>query len=131
METGKKVTLIFDGDCGFCTTSANFAVARSKYPITAVPWQRANLAEFGLTPEMASSRVYVAVSGDGQPSDVSVFGGHAAFAKLCRIQPNPLVKLVGVLMVTLPISWIAAASYILVAKYRHKLPGGTPACKLP
>jgi predicted DCC family thiol-disulfide oxidoreductase YuxK len=131
METGKKVTLIFDGDCGFCTTSANFAVARSKCPITAVPWQRANLADFGLTPEMASSRVYVAVSGDGQPSDVSVFGGHAAFAKLFRIQPNLVAKLVGSLMITPPISWIAAAGYILVAKYRHKLPGGTPACKLP
>jgi predicted DCC family thiol-disulfide oxidoreductase YuxK len=131
METGKKVTLIFDGDCGFCTSSANFAVARSKYPITAVPWQRANLADFGLTPEMASSRVYVAVTGMGQPSDVSVFGGHKAFAKLFKIQPNLFAKLVGALMITPPISWIAAAGYVFVAKYRHKLPGGTPACKLP
>jgi len=131
METGKKVTLIFDGDCGFCTTSANFAVARSKYPITAVPWQRANLSEFGLTSEMASSRVYVAVSGDGKPSDVSVFGGHEAFAKLFRIQPNMVAKFMGALMITPPISWIAAAGYVFVAKYRHKLPGGTPACKLP
>jgi predicted DCC family thiol-disulfide oxidoreductase YuxK len=131
METDKKVTLIFDGDCGFCTTSANFAVARSKHPITAVPWQRANLEEFGLTPEMASSRVYVAVSGDEEASAVSVFGGHAAFAKLLRIQPNPVAKLLGSLMIAPPISWIAAAGYILVTKYRHKLPGGTPACKLP
>ena len=130
MDTGARVTLIFDGDCGFCTTSANFAVARSKYPITAVPWQRANLEDFGITPEMASARVYVAVSGDGQQSDVSVFGGHEAFAKLFKIQANPFAKIVGSLMTTPPISWIAAAGYVLVAKYRHKLPGGTPACKL-
>jgi predicted DCC family thiol-disulfide oxidoreductase YuxK len=131
MEGLVEVTLIFDGDCGFCTTSANFAVARSKYPIAAVPWQRANLAAFGLTPELASARVYVALSGDGQSGKVSVFGGHGAFAKLFEIQPNVFAKMVGVLMVTPPISWIAAAGYVLVAKYRHKLPGGTPACKLP
>jgi hypothetical protein len=26
---------------------------------------------------------------------------------------------------------LAGVVYRLVAKYRHKLPGGTPACKLP
>jgi predicted DCC family thiol-disulfide oxidoreductase YuxK len=127
----KSVTLIFDGDCGFCTTSANFAVARSKHPITTIPWQRANLAEFGLTEQMASSRVYVAVSGDEQQGVEGLFGGHEAFAKLLKIQPNLFAKFLGVLMVTPPISWIASVAYVLLAKYRHKLPGGTPACKLP
>ena len=31
--------LIFDGDCGFCTSAANFVVARSSMPIEAVAWQ--------------------------------------------------------------------------------------------
>jgi predicted DCC family thiol-disulfide oxidoreductase YuxK len=131
MKTAPVVTLIFDGDCGFCTTAANFAVSRSRVPIKAVPWQRAELAALGLTPELASARVYLAVSFGGHSLDVRVFGGHEAFAKLFKIQPNVLAKLVGALMMTPPMSWIAAAGYVLVAKYRHKLPGGTPACKLP
>ena len=117
--------LIFDGDCGFCTTAANFAVRSSKTPIEAVPWQRASLTDFGLTEQQASTRVYF-VSDSG-----SVFGGHRAFAALLRLQPQRIYKVLGGLIVLPPISWIAGFAYALVAKYRHKLPGGTPACKLP
>ena len=125
MKDNLAGTLIFDGDCGFCTTAANFAEGKSKTPIHAVPWQRAHLANFGLTEEQASRRVYF-VDNTG-----SVFGGHRAFAALLRVQPQLGYKVLGSLIILPPISWIAAVAYVLVAKYRHKLPGGTPACKLP
>jgi predicted DCC family thiol-disulfide oxidoreductase YuxK len=28
-----------------------------------------------------------------------------------------------------PVSWVAPLGYRLVARYRYRLPGGTPACK--
>jgi predicted DCC family thiol-disulfide oxidoreductase YuxK len=40
-------------------------------------------------------------------------------------------KAVGVVLQVPPISWLAALVYVVVAKNRHRLPGGTPACKLP
>jgi len=29
-----------------------------------------------------------------------------------------------------PFRWLAAAGYPLVSRWRHRLPGGTPACRL-
>ncbi len=55
MDTGtnERGLLIFDGDCGFCTTSARFASRwvdrRHRYDIQ--PWQQVDLAPFGLTEE--------------------------------------------------------------------------------
>ncbi len=61
---------------------------------------------------------------------VKTFGGHRAFAKILLLQKNPLLKIVGALVMYPPISFFARPAYRLVAKYRHKLPGGTPACKI-
>ena len=134
MQAGPEITLIFDGDCGFCTTAANYAVARSKYPIRAVPWQRCELASYGLTPEKAAIKVYVVARHEattpGEPKFVSAYGGHEAFAALLRLHPDGYLRLVGATMMVPPFSWISAIIYAVVAKYRHKLPGGTPACKI-
>ena len=37
----------------------------------------------------------------------------------------------GHLLATPPFSVVAALGYNVIAKYRHRLPGGTPACALP
>ena len=48
---GERGLLIFDGDCGFCTTSARFATRwvdrRHRYDLE--PWQQVDLARLGLT----------------------------------------------------------------------------------
>ena len=116
------ITLIFDGDCGFCTTSANFIVKESKPIVTAIPFQWAELQKFGLTAEQTVKKVYLHVEGTN-------FAGHKAVAKLLRLQPNPALKLLGLISLLPPFNWSAAFLYWLTAKYRHKLPGGTPACK--
>ena len=117
------ITLIFDGDCGFCTTSANFIVKESKPKITAVPYQWSELQEFGLTREQTEKKVYLHVAGTN-------YSGHKAVAKLLRVQPNLFLRGLGALAVVPPFTWGGAVIYWLTAKYRHKLPGGTPACKL-
>ncbi len=116
--------LIFDGDCGFCTTTANYIVKRSKTPIVAHAWQMVDVTEYGILQQQAQKRVYVIDEGHA-------FGGHEAFAQLLRLQKNWLLTAIAWVMVVPPICWLSRIAYALVARYRHKLPGGTPACKLP
>ncbi len=118
-----KPVLIFDGDCGFCTTTANLIREKSSTPIEIHPWQFIDVTKYGLTQAQTMDKVFV-VEG------VKPFGGHRAFAKILLLQKNPLLTLAGALIMYTPIAWLARPGYRLVAKYRHKLPGGTPACKI-
>jgi predicted DCC family thiol-disulfide oxidoreductase YuxK len=119
-----KPVLIFDGDCGFCTMTANWIEKNSLIPIEIQPYQWAKLADFGLTEEEAAAKVQLVVGG-------KVFAGHHCMAKLLLIQPNALLKLLGAVMVMPGVDPISAKVYDWVAANRHKLPGGTPACKMP
>ena len=116
--------LIFDGDCGFCTTTANFIVKNSSANIDAKPYQWAKLADFGLTEKEAAAKVQLV-------SDGKIYAGHHCMAKLLLLQPNILLKLVGALMVLPGLDSISAKVYEWIAANRQKLPGGTPDCKLP
>ena len=123
MIKSETAVLIFDGDCGFCTTTANYIKKNSSALIEIHPWQWVELSEYGLTKEKASAKVQMIANGQN-------FAGHKAFAKLLRIQKQWWFKVLGGLMVTPPFSWGARVAYYFVSKYRHKLPGGTPACEL-
>jgi predicted DCC family thiol-disulfide oxidoreductase YuxK len=119
-----KPVLIFDGDCGFCTTTANWIEKRSLTPVEIQPYQWAKLADYGLTEKEAADKVQLVFDG-------KIFAGHHCMAKLLLIQPNALLKFLGALMVTPGIDPISAKVYAWIAANRHKLPGGTPACKMP
>ncbi len=118
-----SATLIFDGDCGFCTSTANFITKRTSTPIDIHPWQFIDVSQYGLTEEQVSTKVYMVVNG-------RVFAGHEAFAQILKIQKNLLLRALGEIIMLPPVSWLARPAYFFIAKYRHKLPGGTPACKL-
>ncbi len=124
MQPLRPAYLIFDGDCGFCTSTANAVVARSTVPIVAHAWQLTDVTRFGLTEQQTAARVYLVV-GDEK------FGGHLAFAYLLFIQKNWALKAIGWLLTVPPLCWVASLGYALVARFRHRLPGGTPACKMP
>jgi len=115
--------LIFDGDCGFCTSVANYVVARSSVPIEAVAWQLTDVPVFGLTEAQTAARVYFVTRGES-------FGGHLAFAQILWTQRNWLLKAAGWLLTVPPFCWLGSIGYVLVARFRHRLPGGTPACAL-
>jgi predicted DCC family thiol-disulfide oxidoreductase YuxK len=119
-----KPILIFDGDCGFCTTTANWIEGRSLTPIEIQPYQWVKLADFGLTEKEAADKVQLIADG-------KIFAGHHCMAKLLLIQPNALLKFLGAVMVMPGVDPISEKVYEWVAANRHKLPGGTPACKLP
>lgn len=122
--SNQKIVLIFDGDCGFCTTTANYIAKKSKVKIQVVPWQFQDFKGLPVTQEQCADQVYLLVN--DKP-----FGGHEAFAMILKVQSNPVFRVLGTIIKSQALSWIMRPSYRLVAKYRHKLPGGTPACKLP
>jgi predicted DCC family thiol-disulfide oxidoreductase YuxK len=119
--------LVFDGDCGFCTSSATWIADKWKSPATAtaIAWQRlgdGGLEELGLTlDEVAGAAWWV---NDDQRS-----GGHLAVAHALAAACGGWGLLGRVLLVA-PVRPFAAVGYRLVARYRYRLPGGTPAGKI-
>jgi predicted DCC family thiol-disulfide oxidoreductase YuxK len=115
--------LVFDGDCSFCTTSATWIEHRLPDAVRVEPWQRLDLQAFGLTERDVTTAAYW-VDERGK-----TYRGHRSIAK-ALIAAGRGWKPVGALMLIPPFSWLAALSYFVIAKNRHRLPGGTPACKL-
>jgi len=130
MDAVTSGTLLFDGDCAFCTRSAD--VARRLLPADSavVAWQFSDLAGAGagagagVTAERAQTEV-LWIGRDG-----AVSGGAAAVAQALRAAGRPW-SLAGVLLDAPPLRWVAPFVYRLVAANRHRLPGGTAACRVP
>jgi predicted DCC family thiol-disulfide oxidoreductase YuxK len=120
-----RPVLIFDGDCGFCTTCARllerWVVRKGSLAVT--PWQRLNLDDFGLT----SEQCIAAVQWVGEGGQVA--SGHAAIAATLR-DGRPVWRPAGALLMAPGLSWLAARLYSWVAAHRYALPGGTPACRV-
>jgi len=122
-EPPSRPVLIFDGDCGFCTTCARFLhswVVRRGSPRIA-PWQRLDLAELGLTADQCRAAVQWVGEG-GQ-----VESGQSAIAATLRAG-HPVWRPLGALLAAPVFSWLAERVYSWVADHRYALPGGTPAC---
>ena len=116
-----KPILIYDGDCGFCTVSAN-AMRRLIRPRAHIqPWQSTDIARFGLTDKECTTAVQFVLS------DGSVRAGSRAIMAMLRSAPVPWPVLghVG----DLPgVAQLANVTYLWIAKNRHHLPGSTDAC---
>lgn len=119
-----RALLIFDGDCAFCTTSAN-AMRRWIRPRCDIePWQRTDIAAFGLTPQECTSAVQFV------SEEQRVYSGSRAVMRMLRCAPQPWPVL-GVIGDAPGIAWVADRVYRWIAVNRHRLPGGTPACAMP
>jgi predicted DCC family thiol-disulfide oxidoreductase YuxK len=121
-----RATLVFDGDCGFCTTSANWIERRWPQvdgPV-AIPWQR-------LSPDVVMASALTAA--DFQRAAWWIDGatkeqGARAIAR-ALVAAGGVWAVVGRILLVPPVSWMAPVGYRLIARYRYRLPGGTPACK--
>lgn len=115
--------LIYDGDCGFCTATAKWVSSRSEN-VQILPWQSQDLESLGLSVSDVSTAAYwIDESGKS-------FRGHLAFGKSLRQIGGPMYATLGWLMFVWPFSLIGRLAYRLIARYRHKLPGSTDACRL-
>lgn len=122
--TRRRPVLVYDGDCAFCTSSVRFAERRLRPRCEATPWQFADLARLGVDRRRAEHEVlWVTPAG-------SVYGGAQAVARLLMSARGGW-PVVGALLTLPPMRWAAHAAYRLIARNRHRLPGGTAACALP
>ena len=122
--------MIYDGDCGFCSTAIRWLERKLPAMPTAVPFQWADLSVYGLTEAEARDRVWL-VTMDSAGKPLHQYGGHLAVSAMLRRQPRALWRFAGWLLITPGFSTIAGFGYELVARYRYALPGGTPACRVP
>ena len=122
---GRKLLILFDSDCGFCSRCVHVAVgpwfaARCR----PVAFQEVDLSIHNLAVDKCAESLHC-VAPDGT---ISV--GHEAVAAILRRSRRPW-PLVGRLILLPGISRLAAWAYGVVAKNRHRLPGGTQECRLP
>jgi predicted DCC family thiol-disulfide oxidoreductase YuxK len=115
-------TLIFDGDCGFCTTSAGWA-RRIAPGVDTVAWQLTDLDALGVS-ELAARDAVQYVADDG-----TVSGGAAAIARLL-VDRGSVWGFLGRLTLLPGVRVVASWVYRVVADNRYRLPGGTPACRI-
>jgi predicted DCC family thiol-disulfide oxidoreductase YuxK len=124
LPTPDLPVLVFDGDCAFCTTWVNRLRDWLPRPPRAVPWQWIDLDAVGLTQQDVADFAWFLTSRHS-------YAGAIAFAAILRGQPRIGLRFAGRLLATPPFSIAAALGYNVIARYRHILPGGTPACALP
>lgn len=116
--------LVYDGDCGFCQRCVDFGQRH----LPAMPgvrrWQDLDLAEHDLTLDEVTRAIQLL-----GPRGLRASGARAV-ALLLAVQPVLGWRVLGRVMLLPPVSWVAEGVYHLVARNRHRLPGGTVACAI-
>jgi predicted DCC family thiol-disulfide oxidoreductase YuxK len=118
---------LYDGDCAFCTSCARFIERHIPTTAEVTPWQFADLGALGVPQADAEGSVQWI---DPRPGGAVQAAGPAAIARLL-VDAGSYWRVLGRLLDLRPILWIADPAYRLVARNRHRLPGGTAACRLP
>jgi predicted DCC family thiol-disulfide oxidoreductase YuxK len=115
--------LLYDADCGFCTSSVRCAL-RLGCQVEAIPWQAwPHLAEFGITPKAATAALHLV---DGN----RILIGHEAVAVTLRHSSHRVVRIAGRVLGSKALRPLGRRAYAWVAANRYRLPGSTDACKI-
>lgn len=124
--TSARPLLIFDGDCGICTKLSGFA-RRAVLPPgrgTVEAYQFLDLAPLGLTAEECAQALrFVDASG-------RTYAAQDAVARLL-LGSRWWWRPIGAVILVPGVNAVAGLVYRWVARNRHRLPGGTPACAMP
>lgn len=115
--------LLFDGDCGFCSASIDWLRARRLLGYPARPWQRVPAGQLPVGRERLDNEVVLI-----RPGHPPV-GGADALAAAVGAAPSRL-RVVGAVVGRAPARHVARAVYRIIARNRHRMPGGTAACRL-
>ncbi len=123
MGTVGDPMVLFDGDCGFCTRAVGFMTGRTvRADVSAEPLQRVDLPSLGLAVDKCLETLHVV-------DESAVFTGSDAIARILRAGRPPW-PLVGRLLTLPGVRQVAGAAYDLLARNRHRLPGGSTTCGL-
>jgi predicted DCC family thiol-disulfide oxidoreductase YuxK len=118
--------LLYDGDCGFCSSCARFIERHVSAPAGLVPWQFADLDPLGLTPQRCAEAVQW-ITAPGLPP----IAGAPAVAAVLKASTKWYWRVLGRLIDAVGVRWVADRTYRWVAQNRDRMPGGTPACAVP
>jgi predicted DCC family thiol-disulfide oxidoreductase YuxK len=114
--------LVYDGDCAFCTRTARRVERRLHGRADVQAWQFLDLAALDLTVRDVTTAAWWI---DGPRRD----RGHRAIGR-ALVAVGGAWGVVGRLLLVPPVSWVARPVYALVARFRHRMPGATDACRL-
>ena len=112
----KEITVIYDGQCEFCKNCLTWV--EKKLVVTAIPYQSADLSQFGLTIGECAAQLYV-IKGKKK------YGGIKAVTLLLRKRRNRIAALV--IKLSGPLGdkgykWVAAnRSSVVVAAFNYLL----------
>ncbi len=126
VEPEKAPLLVYDGDCSFCSSSARWIAARWEGPQQALAWQHLSadqLERLGLTLDDVRCAAWWIDPAGGRSR------GNVAIARALRAA-HGWPSVIGHILLIPPFRWLAAGAYPLIAHWRHRLPGGTPACRM-
>ena len=115
--------LLFDGDCGFCTTCVIWARRHIHRLDATLPYQHADLASLGISADECERAVQW-VGADG-----TVLSAHLAIAQTLA-DAGKGWAVVGRAIRLPGLRQISGVVYRWISRNRHRLPGGTPACDL-
>ena len=119
----RAAMLVFDGDCGFCSAYARWAASRLGDGVAIVAWQRIDdLSSVGLDNQDVQCAAWW-IQGRQR------WAGGDAIARSLIAMRGPW-RLLGRMLRVWPISAAARLVYRWVAANRHRMPGGTSACRI-
>lgn len=116
-------TLVYDGDCAFCTRCVGWLQRRLPRQPRVIAWQVADLPSLGLTEQQCSEAVQW-VDGERRAA------GADGVARVL-IWTGGAWPILGRLLLIPGVRQIARLVYGWVARNRGKMPGGTAACTVP
>lgn len=116
---------LYDADCGFCTRLGGVLdrrSARGAYDVVA--WQAADLEALGLTPQACQQASWFVTS------DGTRLRGSDGIAR-ALVAGTAVWRPIGVLIGLPGVRTLSRAAYRWVARNRHRMPGASPACRVP
>ncbi|HEX5945454.1 MAG TPA: DUF393 domain-containing protein [Acidimicrobiales bacterium] len=127
----ERPVFLYDGDCSFCSTCADFIERRIPADADVQAWQFADLDALGVTQAEAEDAVIWVPAGDGAAGSAApTKAGPEAIARLL-IEAGSFWRPLGWVLDLPPVRWAAWPIYRLISRNRHRLPGGTATCSLP
>lgn len=117
---------IFDGDCGFCTRAVRWLEMRTSF--SSLPWQMADLDDLELTAQEVTHSVWLVERSHDR--SIERTPGSEAFAVLLRRSSSSIWQFIGRVMSWPGVHRLCLIGYDVIARHRHRLPGGTPACAM-
>lgn len=124
---GRGAVLVYDGDCGFCTSAASWAAREFRRGERAEAWQFIDerfLERHRLSLADVQEAAWWVDDGGRRER------GHRAIGRALQAGGRRR-RIAGWFVLAPPTSRLAAGVYRLVVRWRYRLPGGTPACKTP